>query len=68
MTSDAARSEILVKEIVAMAWDMTSFETIKSKTRLSESEIVFLLRTHMQPSSFRRWRTQRREIERVVRQ
>ena len=66
MASDTAQTENPTRDIIAMAWDLeTSFETLKSKTCLSDSELIFLLSTHMQPSSFRRWRTQRGKLERM---
>lgn len=44
-------------EIVAMAWDDdTSFDDIKAQSGLSESEVIKIMRGHMQPSSFRMWR------------
>lgn len=49
--------DITTSEIVAMAWDdETSFDNIKAQTGLSESEVIRIMRGHMQPSSFRMWR------------
>lgn len=48
---------ITPSEIIAMAWDdETSFDNIKAQTGLSEPEVIKIMRTHMQPSSFRMWR------------
>ena len=46
-----------ISEIVAMAWDdETSFDDIKAQSGLSEGEVIKIMRSHMQPSSFRMWR------------
>ena len=59
-TLNINQSELSTPEIIALAWDRSiSLETIQSKTRLTESEIIMLVRTHMQPSSYRRWRRHR---------
>jgi uncharacterized protein (TIGR03643 family) len=43
--------------IVRLAWeDRTSFEEIKQRTGLSESEVVEVMRRELKPSSFRLWR------------
>lgn len=48
---------LTTSELVAMAWDdETSFDQIKTQSGLSEAEIIKIMRTHMQPSSFRMWR------------
>ncbi|WP_051279612.1 TIGR03643 family protein [Hellea balneolensis] len=48
---------LTTSEIVAMAWDdETSFDDIKKQSGLSESEVIKIMRGHMQPSSFRMWR------------
>lgn len=49
--------QLTTSEIVAMAWDdETSFDQIKKQSGLSEAEIIKIMRSHMQPSSFRMWR------------
>jgi len=48
---------ITPSELIAMAWDDdTSFDHIKAQSGYSEAEIIKIMRTHMQPSSFRMWR------------
>lgn len=43
--------------IIQMAWeDRTTFETIKERTGLSESEVIRLMRNQLTPSSFKMWR------------
>jgi len=49
--------KLTTSEIVAMAWDdETSFDDIKTQSGLKEKEVIKIMRTHMQPSSFRMWR------------
>ena len=44
-------------EIIALSWDdETAFDDIKAQSGLSEGEVIKLMRTHMQASSFRMWR------------
>ena len=51
------KGELTTSEIVAMAWDdETSFDDIKKQSGLSEGEVIKIMRSHMQPSSFRMWR------------
>jgi len=51
------RGTLTTSEIVAMAWDdETSFNNIKAQTGLTEAEVIKIMRSHMQPSSFRMWR------------
>ena len=43
--------------IVRLAWeDRTSFEEIKQRTGLTESEVIEVMRRELKPSSFRLWR------------
>jgi uncharacterized protein (TIGR03643 family) len=43
--------------IIRMAWhDRTTFETIREKTGLVESQVIALMRKELKESSFRRWR------------
>lgn len=42
---------------IQMAWeDRTSFETIKERLDLSESDIIRIMRRELKPSSFKLWR------------
>jgi len=43
--------------IVRLAWeDRTSFEEIRERTGLAESQVMDLMRREFKPSSFRCWR------------
>ena len=43
--------------VIQMAWeDRTTFETIYERVGLSESEVIRLMRTELNHSSFRLWR------------
>lgn len=43
--------------IIRMAWaDRCSFEQIRERTGLSESEVIKIMRRELKPGSFRRWR------------
>lgn len=40
-----------------MAWeDRTSFDEIERRTGLAEADVIRLMRAHLKPGSFRRWR------------
>lgn len=46
-----------VSRIIEMAWeDRTPFEAIESDYGLNEAQVIKLMRSEMQPSSFRLWR------------
>lgn len=46
-----------VSRIIEMAWaDDIAFEAIGHQFGLNESAVVRLMRRHLKPSSFRRWR------------
>ena len=46
-----------INAIIRMAWeDRTSFEEILSRTGLTESEVIRIMRRELKPSSFRLWR------------
>lgn len=46
-----------VDRIIYMAWqDRCSFERIEATLGLNESDVIALMRAHLKPSSFRRWR------------
>lgn len=50
-------TEADVSRIIEMAWeDRTAFEAIEAQFGLNESAVVALMRLHMKPSSFRKWR------------
>jgi len=54
-TSDLSVADI--SRAIEMAWeDRTPFETIFEQYKLSESQVIRLMRTHMKASSFRMWR------------
>lgn len=43
--------------VIRLAWeDRTSFEELKERTGLSESEVISIMRRELKPSSFRMWR------------
>lgn len=43
--------------VIQMAWeDRTSFETIKDRIGLTESEVIQLMRSELKPQSFLLWR------------
>ena len=43
--------------IIEMAWeDRTPFEAIAFQFKISESEVIEMMRTELKPSSFRLWR------------
>lgn len=46
-----------VDRAIEMAWeDRTPFEAILFQFRLSEGEVIQLMRKELKPASFRRWR------------
>lgn len=50
-----------VSAVIQMAWeDRTSFETIHERVGLTEAEVIRLMRTELNPSSFRLWRMRMR--------
>ena len=53
----ASLSDGDISAVIQMAWeDRTSFETIKERVGLSESEVIRLMRQELTPSSYRLWR------------
>ncbi|TDU81847.1 uncharacterized protein (TIGR03643 family) [Prosthecobacter fusiformis] len=43
--------------IIRLAWeDRTTFEEIKERTGLTESQVIVIMRRELKPSSFRLWR------------
>ena len=50
-------SERAIDRIIEMAWeDRTTFYAIKFQFGLSEQEVITLMRTEMEPKSFKLWR------------
>lgn len=50
-------SERAIDRIIEMAWeDRTTFDAIKFQFGLSEQEVITLMRTEMEPKSFKLWR------------
>ena len=46
-----------VSAVIQMAWeDRTTFETIYERMGLTETDVIRLMRTELNPSSFRLWR------------
>jgi len=46
-----------VSKIIRMAWeDRTSFEEIYKHTKLTESDVIKIMRNNLKPASFKRWR------------
>ena len=44
-------------KIIQLAWfDQTSFDEIKRKFNISESDVIKIMRINLKPSSFRLWR------------
>lgn len=50
-------AEADISRIIEMAWeDRTPFEAIDEEYKITESQVIKLMRTHMKASSFRMWR------------
>ncbi len=50
-------SDAEIDRIIQMAWeDRTTFDAIKIQFGLSPGEVIKLMRSHLQPSSFKLWR------------
>ena len=46
-----------IDRIIEMAWeDRTPFDAIKEQFDVNESDVILLMRTNMQRSSFKMWR------------
>ncbi len=46
-----------LNRIIGMAWaDRITFEEIYEKTGVTEAEVIQLMRQHIKPASFNRWR------------
>lgn len=51
------KSKTATDTIIGMAWaDRCSFEQIRERTGLSESDVIRIMRRELKPGSFRRWR------------
>jgi len=54
-------SEADLEGLIRMAWhDRTTFEEIQERLGLSEAQVIGVMRRHLKPSSFRRWRKRMR--------
>ncbi len=54
-SKDLAESDI--SRIIEMAWeDRTPFEAINAEYKLSEPQVITMMRKYMKASSFRMWR------------
>ena len=46
-----------IDNIIEMAWcDKTSFDSIKLQTKLSEKEVIKIMRSNLKKTSFQLWR------------
>lgn len=53
----SALTPLQISNVIRLAWeDRTTFEEIRSKTGLTEQEVIDLMRRELKPSSFRLWR------------
>ena len=53
----SAHSPEMISLIIRLAWeDRTTFEEIKTRTGLVESQVIEIMRRELKPSSFRLWR------------
>lgn len=51
------KANIGVDAVIGMAWaDRCSFEQIRERTGLSESDVIKIMRRELKRASFRRWR------------
>ena len=49
--------KVNIDDVIGMAWsDKISFEEIKKKTGLSESEVISIMRKNLKKSSYILWR------------
>lgn len=47
----------IIQRVIEMAWeDLTPFEAIKKQFNLSEKDVIKIMRSNMQKSSFKIWR------------
>ena len=46
-----------ISAVIQMAWeDRTTFETIMERVGISESDVIKIMRSELQPDSFKLWR------------
>ena len=46
-----------ISRVIRYAWeDRTTFEEIKERTGLTQSDVIVIMRRELKPSSFRMWR------------
>lgn len=51
------KGKISISEVISLAWDdEISFEQIEIQTKYNERDVIKIMRTHLKPSSFRKWR------------
>jgi uncharacterized protein (TIGR03643 family) len=49
--------DVFIDQVIDLAWsDDVSFDAIKARTGLAEKEVIRIMRRHLKPASFRRWR------------
>ena len=49
--------DVFIDQVIDLAWsDDVSFDAIKARTGLEEKEVIRIMRRHLKPASFRRWR------------
>ncbi len=57
MKNLSSLTAIEIDRIIEMAWeDRTTFDAIKFQFRLSEKEVIQLMRRNLKVTSFKRWR------------
>lgn len=50
-------TNLQISNVIRLAWeDRTTFEEIRSKTGLTEREVIAVMRRELKPNSFRLWR------------
>jgi len=49
--------DVFIDQVIDLAWsDDVSFDAINARTGLAEKEVIRIMRRHLKPASFRRWR------------
>ena len=49
--------DVFIDQVIDLAWsDDVSFDAINARTGLEEKEVIRIMRRHLKPASFRRWR------------
>jgi uncharacterized protein (TIGR03643 family) len=50
-------TNLQISNVIRLAWeDRTTFEEIRTKTGLTEREVITVMRRELKPNSFRLWR------------